>query len=604
MIGKMFFSLTSPYHGDRMDMVKYLYGIWKEKVFLKQMLFTALIMLLFLGITCSGSAEDMPVMDWEPETARIPLDAEHFPDDTFRSDLQMFDEDGDGMLSEAERTAVSEIDVSERGITSLAGLVYFPELVALRCYSNQLTELDVSCNTKLEVLYCDGNHLTGLDLAHNPELADLICYENQITELDLSENTKLVSVNCITNALTKLDVSHNPQLVVLYCDNNKLTELTVAGNPMLAQISCSDNRLFELDISQNPMLEELFCAHNYINSIDVSNNPKLEYFACHGNQLTELDVSHNPVLQYLHCEENQLSSLDLSRNALLEVLYCDSNKLTWLDISHCWTLHTVWSIGNSLESIDISNCTNLLKIVESGRMSVDADDTVVSFILEMDDGSDMSIVIDASTSLVTPSPEPTPARIGKPVINVGGTTVQYDGIPYITDSNLIVSWNAEGEVESYTIYVESQSGERQNLGTTTETSRTVKTQSLPAGLYTVYVGAMPVGGDEEDMQWNSLCFGILEPIEPTEALEIANDGPITGSSDAETIQQLQMKLYSLGLLSVDGLEPGVLDYKTLRAVADFQSRMNEEYGTGLTVIDPDDPVCFIDEATIRALFGT
>ena len=218
-----------------------------------------------------------------------------------------------------------------------------------------------------------------------------------------------------------------------------------------------------------------------------------------------------------------------------------------------------------------------------------------------------------------PTPAPTPARIGKPVINVGGTTVQYDGIPYITDSSLIVSWNAEGEVESYTIYVESQSGERQNLGTTTETSRTVKTQSLPAGLYTVYVGAMPVGGDEEDMQWNSLRFGIPaptpeptevptqaptpEPPEATEAPAFTIDGPITGSSDAETIRQLQMKLYSLGLLSEDGLEPGVLDYETLRAVAEFQTRVNEEYGAELPVLDPEDLTSEVDVDTLRTLFS-
>ena len=64
-----------------------------------------------------------------------------------------------------------------------------------------------------------------------------------------------------------------------------------------------------------------------------------------------------------------------------------------------------------------------------------------------------------------------------------------------------------------------------------------------------------------------------------------------------------MKLYSLGLLSTDGLQPGVLDQKTLQAVADFQTRMNETYGAGLVVVDPSDLTSVVDEATVNALFG-
>ena len=72
---------------------------------------------------------------------------------------------------------------------------------------------------------------------------------------------------------------------------------------------------------------------------------------------------------------------------------------------------------------------------------------------------------------------------------------------HISGESIILSWNASGEVESYTVYVENQAGERVDLGTMTETSRTVSTSRLPAGIYTVYVGAMPVGGSEEDVVW-------------------------------------------------------------------------------------------------------
>ena len=166
--------------------------------------------------------------------------------------------------------------------------------------------------------------------------------------------------------------------------------------------------------------------------------------------------------------------------------------------------------------------------------------------------------------------------------------------------------------------MENQSGERQELGSTTDTSKTVSTQSLPAGVYTIYVGALPAGGGRDDMEWSSARFGIPAPTaEPTEVPapapaaereEVSGgsasiSGPISGSSDSDTVQQLQMRLYSLGLLSPDGLEPGVLDERTLRAVAEFQQRVNENYDAGLDVVDPDDLTSVVDADTVRAIFA-
>ena len=213
-----------------------------------------------------------------------------------------------------------------------------------------------------------------------------------------------------------------------------------------------------------------------------------------------------------------------------------------------------------------------------------------------------------------PTPAPQVAVIGKPVVTVGGSAYQVDGVSFMIDNTIIISWNADGDVAGYAVYVENQAGERQELlSGTTDTSKTVSTASLPAGVYTVYVGALPAGGGRDDMQWGSARFGIPAPTDaPTEAPEVEPEGDweetvtgaISGSSDAETVQQLQMKLYSLGLLSTDGLEPGVLDRQTLEAVAAFQMRVNEQYGLDLEVVDPDDLTSVVDAATVRAIFGS
>ena len=227
---------------------------------------------------------------------------------------------------------------------------------------------------------------------------------------------------------------------------------------------------------------------------------------------------------------------------------------------------------------------------------------------------------EAPTEAPTPTPEPTEApraaEIGRPVINVGGTAYQRDGVTVVTDSTAIFSWTADGRVESYTIYVENEAGDRQPLGTTTDTSRTVNTDNLPAGFYTIYVGALPENGTEDDMQWSSYRFAIPAPTaQPTEvptpapagenpeATRVTISGPVSGESDADTIRQLQLRLYALGLLPTDATE-GVLDHATLQAVAEFQQQFNESYGEDvLTVIDASDLTSVIDANTLLALFG-
>ena len=210
-----------------------------------------------------------------------------------------------------------------------------------------------------------------------------------------------------------------------------------------------------------------------------------------------------------------------------------------------------------------------------------------------------------------PTPAPTAAAIGKPVITLGGTAVQHDGVPYMTDSSIIISWNADGNVAAYRAYVENQSGEQHELSTGTDTSSTVNAASLPAGVYTVYVGALPVNGTESDVQWSSARFGIPSPTaQPTEAPPQeptpqptipAPSGPISAASDAETLQQLQMRLYSLGLLSASAT-PSELDEATLAAVYEFQTRVNQAYELDLPVVDPSDPDAVIDAATVTAIF--
>ena len=153
----------------------------------------------------------------------------NFPDKNFRDVVKTFDTDDNNILSDTEIAAVKKIDCKGRAITNLKGIEYFTALEDLYCYDNELTELDLSQNTKLEELNCSTNRLTVLDLSQNPKLKRVICSDNALTALDLSHNPELEDVNCSDNALTALNLSSNSKLTNLNASGN-IREITLTGN--------------------------------------------------------------------------------------------------------------------------------------------------------------------------------------------------------------------------------------------------------------------------------------------------------------------------------------------------------------------------------------
>ena len=238
-------------------------------------------------------------------TGDIKLDVAHFPDANFQKYLsENVDTNKDGSLSEAERDAVTEINVQNARIKSLNGIQYFTQLVMLRCYNNQLTKLDVSKNTQLKYLWCYNNQLTELDVSKNIQLAAVVCWNNQLTKLDVSKNMQMTILYCYNNQLKSLDVSKNAKLMSLHCDNNQLTKLDVSKNAQLEILYCDNNQLMNMDVSKNVQLEILHCGNNRLTNMDISKNTKLQTFECMDNEYeatlnskNQLDVSTLPGFQ-------------------------------------------------------------------------------------------------------------------------------------------------------------------------------------------------------------------------------------------------------------------------------------------------------------------
>lgn len=134
----------------------------------------------------------------------------------------------DDKLSQAERDAVTEINIDNKNCTDLTGIAYFANLTELYCSYNQLTTLDVSKNAKLRILEC---------------------YNNGMEKLNLGDITHLTLLNCNDNNLTELDVSKNPYLEVLECRENKLRRVVIGKKYSLTGLYLRGNQLTSLDLS-------------------------------------------------------------------------------------------------------------------------------------------------------------------------------------------------------------------------------------------------------------------------------------------------------------------------------------------------------------------
>jgi len=218
------------------------------------------------------------------------------------------DTDNDGEIQFTEAEAVLGLGIVGYNFTSMEGIERFTSLVWLICHSNQLTALDVSQNTNLEVLTCFGNPMTSLEL-QNPNLIELTCGDNFLTSLDVSGSPNLQSLRCERNLLTSLDLRNNPDLQVVDCWNNKLNSLEL-NNPSLRYLNCNRNQLTSLNVSQSLELADLYCVGNSLSNLNLSNNIDIVRMSCIENELSFLNIKNgnnlNMSLMYSYDNPNLL----------------------------------------------------------------------------------------------------------------------------------------------------------------------------------------------------------------------------------------------------------------------------------------------------------
>ena len=153
----------------------------------------------------------------------ILIDSSTFPDENFRNYLiKNIKAAKDGIITQDEIKGVTTIVARNEGINSMKGIELFTELTYLEVSGNNLTELDLSKNTKLWDLYCMRNKLTSLILPKDaPDFTYIECNENNLTELNVATLGALEYLGCANNKLTSL---------TLPVGSLALQELSIYGN--------------------------------------------------------------------------------------------------------------------------------------------------------------------------------------------------------------------------------------------------------------------------------------------------------------------------------------------------------------------------------------
>jgi hypothetical protein len=183
-----------------------------------------------------------------------------------------------------------------------------PNLEYLNFIQNSIPSINLTNNVKLDKLFCTLSGLTGtLDLTNNTMLTRVDCDRNSITGLLLPTTNTLTQLWCYTNNLTALDASGLTGLQLLSCRSNpSLSSLLLPNTTTLSELYAWECNLSTLNFTNNTGLQYLDIGINKFTSLDISMLPALLEFYCNENLLSYLNIKNNSndILDWMWAQDN------------------------------------------------------------------------------------------------------------------------------------------------------------------------------------------------------------------------------------------------------------------------------------------------------------
>ncbi|MBO7140567.1 MAG: hypothetical protein J6W19_08375 [Prevotella sp.] len=356
----------------------------------------------------------------------LALNSSNFPDNNFLLYVKDLDPNTNGVLTDAEIAEVTEIDVQGKNISSLRGIEFFTALTKLNCSHNNLSQLNLSKNTKLTYVDCCVNSIdterfylmvTGLPTLKKYVGGTLITNDNAVpTQLANEKGWQVKSEygdaiggvlvapqnfpdqqfrNCVEKEFDK-DEDY-------LLDTNELlnaTRLDAQGYMYLRDftglrylyylkyLNIRGKFAGAIDVSKNKWLEELNCESNDLTSLDVTKNTKLKKLICNYNtELTSLDISKNEELEVLELSDCNLTSLNVSyKHHNLKTLHVDRNRLERLDLTYNPIKGKLYIFDNCI------NADEMLKLFDSlNEVDPETDGECTIYCIDKDSKSELNV---------------------------------------------------------------------------------------------------------------------------------------------------------------------------------------------------------------------
>jgi len=204
----------------------------------------------------------------------------YVPDDNFEQALIDLGYDLllDNFISSNIAASVSTLNIFEKQISDLTGIEGFTNLKELNCAKNNLTNLDLTNNTKLEKLVISENNIYYIDVSKNTELNTLVISSSSISFIDVTKNLKLKSFAAFSTQLNYVDFAFNKDLEILQLDNNHISTINLENNNNLKVLDLGRNNLMSINLTKNLKLEALDLESNNLSVLDIKNNFRLTTF--------------------------------------------------------------------------------------------------------------------------------------------------------------------------------------------------------------------------------------------------------------------------------------------------------------------------------------
>ena len=302
--------------------------------------------------------------------ADVTINSSNFPDANFRSYLLSLYPSG--TITTSQINALTNLNVSDKNISSLQGIGYLTGVKYLECSSNNLTSLNLTSNTNLVNVYCRYNKLTYLNVNglnslswlmadHNPNLTSITGLANRssLTKLNVAGcGFTTLTITGLSN-LTHLSVEDCTSLDALTCNygNANLSGLEVSGCTALTYLNCygNPNLTSITGLSDCDNLNTLYCQNcGLTGTLDLMELPNVTLVNCSGNQLTKVNCYGKPSIKNLDCSYNKITSMSHGTCRNLQTLNCAHNQATTLTLSNCEALATLYCGYNQFTTLDFT----------------------------------------------------------------------------------------------------------------------------------------------------------------------------------------------------------------------------------------------------------